>query len=563
LAKIAFVNTGRYSSSRGIKAFSDPVHLVAMHNLCKLAGHESRVFQLGAPNPEDSIAAILAYAPSFLGLSFLAPFKCDIELVDALLAPFEGRGIHLFLGGPDVEFDPTFYAHKYGTSAWASCTIVECPGERLFETIASHDFCLADPTVLSQLASLGAQILQQDGVTRIKGLPPMPLELQDHTRDYAFSVFQHKACVKWATGCWAACSFCPNIPAKSVYKDPALVAQEVRYLRDLGVQRLDIASPQFTAHPARASALIEALPLDTMPIFFSSRVDSLYHAITRFPDIWQRYAYSNRHGIGLGVDSFLPKKLLRLHKYHTLQQADAQQQRLDAVLSFFADTRLSIVFYMITFDWEMDLAEVQQELLALMECLNRYSSIIQISPENVTNTLSASPGSPLARQRKPLDFFRFERDPRLFLLLYSMYAMHEQMEEIIETSQESHDLMEAAAARLIVKLGLQLISLLEPISPEQADFSRSFAILGETLGDIFQEGPSAYRSNRVQQQLLAIYPLKSQRKIRASLDAIEHKMPSALLREFDVLLSRKAIHRMKINGKIDEKTMRKQLQKYT
>ncbi len=565
MSKIAFINTGRYTSSRGNTSFSDPVHLVAMHNLCKQAGYESRVFQLGSPTGEQSIEEVFHYNPSILGLSFLAPFKGDIDLVDSLLALFRNKGVKLFLGGPDIQFDPKFYITKFGDeklNEWDQCTLVDGPGETLIETLLQHSFNIASPDVATKLSELGATLSEKDGVYVVRGLPEVSLEIQDHSRDYDLSQFQWKAGVKWATGCWAACAFCPNIPGKSKYKSPDNVLEEVRYLQDLGVQKLDIASPQFTAHPKLASAVVGALPPDTLPVFFSSRVDSLYHAVTRYPEEWKRFANSARHGIGLGVDSFLPEKLVRMRKYSSLTQAQSQQERLDTVLSFFDETRLSIVFYMITFEWQMNLEEVQSELEALMACLNRYSSTLQIAPENVTNVLSHNRGSHFSKTMRPIDFLRFERDPRLFVMLYSMYSMHELMEDIINRSSESQELMEAAAARLMVKFGLRMIQLLQSISPEMADFATSFATLEDALGSIFMEGQDAYRSDRVLEHLIAVYPAKLQRKLQKFIAKEEKKMEKYLTKEYDILLTRKVLFRMKQEGKIDERTLARRLRKH-
>lgn len=565
MATIAFINTGRYTSSRGNTSFSDPVHLVAMHNLAKQGGYTSRVFQLGSPTGEQSIEEIYHYNPDILGLSFLAPFKGDIELVDGLLSLFRNRNIKLFLGGPDIQFDPKFYISRFGgdrINEWAQCVLVDGPGERLVETLLPHNFDIEAPEVEQQLTELGGTITNRDGVYLVRGLPEVSLDEQNHSRDYDLSQFQNKAGVKWATGCWAACSFCPNIPGKSKYKAPALVAEEMEYLRSLGAQKLDIASPQFTAHPKLASGVVGALPPDTLPVFFSSRVDSLFHAITRYPDEWKRFANSNTHGIGLGVDSFLPEKLVRMRKYNSIAQARQQDERLHTVLSFFSETRLNIVFYMITFEWQMCLEEVQLELEALMDCLNKYSSTLQIAPENVTNVLSHNRGSHFAKTMKPIDFLRFERDPRLFVMLYSMYSMHELMEDIIIRSEESHELMEAAAARLMVKFGLKMLKLLCHVPSEQANFETSFATLGDTLGHIFMEGQDAYRSERVLDQLLDVYPPKPQKKLRKFIAKEEKTMEKSLLREYDILLTRKVLFRMKQEGKMDERTLLRKLRKY-
>jgi division protein CdvB (Snf7/Vps24/ESCRT-III family) len=565
VSNIAFINTGKYSSSRGLTSFSDPVHLVAMSHLCKEAGHQSGVFQLGVPSVRESILNVYNFNPDVLGLSFLAPFKNELQQIDQLLRPFRHKGIHLLLGGPDIQFDPAFYIERYGgerAQEWASCILVDGPGETLIKALAACNFDFSHPEVQSSILSLGAKVEQVSGLWKVSGLREMSLDEQGYEREYDLAPFDDKAGVKWATGCWAACSFCPNIPGKSAYKSPERAVEEALYLQRHGALKLDVASPQFTAHPGHASKLVGALPPETPPVFFSSRIDSLYHAITRFPEEWKRFANQNTHGIGLGVDSFLPDKLMRLRKYHAIAQAHQQEERLDTVLSFFDETKLNIVFYMITFEWQMNLEEVQQELEALLSCLNRYSSTMQIAPENVTNVLSGNRGSHFSKTMKPIDFLRFERDPRLFLMLYTMYSLHESLEDWIEQIDESKELLESAASRVVVKLGLRFLELLGKVPLTEISYDASFAALEETLGAMFLEENMQFRSNRLQQRLLELYPSRAQRKLTKFLTKEEKKMEKTLRREFDILLTRKALHRMKQNGRIDQRTYEKKLAKY-
>ena len=79
---------------------------------------------------------------------------------------------------------------------------------------------------------------------------------------------------------------------------------------------------------------------------------------------------------------------------------------------------------------------------------------------------------------------------------------------------------------------------------------------------MFLEENMQFRSNRLQQRLLELYPSRAQRKLTKFLAKEEKKMEKTLRREFDILLTRKALHRMKQNGRIDQRTYEKKLAKY-
>ncbi len=84
----------------------------------------------------------------------------------------------------------------------------------------------------------------------------------------------------------------------------------------------------------------------------------------------------------------------------------------------------------------------------------------------------------------------------------------------------------------------------------------------DALGSIFMEGQDAYRSDRVLEHLIAVYPAKLQRKLQKFIAKEEKKMEKYLTKEYDILLTRKVLFRMKQEGKIDERTLARRLRKH-
>ncbi|OGC08427.1 hypothetical protein A3F86_04770 [candidate division WOR-1 bacterium RIFCSPLOWO2_12_FULL_45_9] len=250
--------------------------------------------------------------------------------------------------------------------------------------------------------------------------PAWPLDQQSFLRPYPdLLLYRHNAEVKWNVGCWARCSFCANEPTALDYRSPDLVLQELAHLRGLGAKNIGIAAANFLADPHRTSKIVDILPDDFSYVFFS-RVDSLYLAIEGYPDIWRRFSIW-RNRIQLGVESFLPERLApdRLGKYPSLRQAMSQEKKLKAILDFFAGTSVIIDAELIWLDWKMTLEEDEKDREILKALLSAYPDNFQTSNGSFMNYLRYSRGSRLAEEMKPVDFFDFQRDPRL-LFLYAV-----------------------------------------------------------------------------------------------------------------------------------------------
>ncbi len=531
--KIGFINTGTYRDAQGHSYFADPVHLVAMHRICCDAGHESMIFQLGFPSYEASTAQIARFQPDVLALSFLDEEKFHFYETDVFLQSFRNKGITLLIGGPEIQLDHPFYTHwlsHEGRQTWRAALLVKGPGECLIQALAPHDFALEDPATAQAIRDVAGTLHQDEhGIYHIQVTKELPLEQQKYERDYDLAPYGGVMCAKWAIGCWAACGFCFNIPRPPHYKSPQLAALEAQHLLDLGAKLIEIASPQFTAHPEKASLILDAVSNTAARLSFATRVDTLFLGIRRYESIWRRFAQSHQHQIAVGVDSFLPERLLRLQKYSKLQQANEQPQKIEAILQFFQGTSARIHFYLIPIDWQMDLAEAEKEIQTAADYLYRYPDVLRIPSENIVNRLSHSMGSPFAKHMAPRDFLRFERDPRLLLLHHITWDLHHTLHQTAETFHEPTALMEEVISLALIQGFLDACRLLRELSVASLPLDR------------WIERLSNHRdTSSIIERLLTDLPPQEASKIHAHIERTKKQCPKSLAKTLDTWLECKA-----------------------
>ena len=534
-SRIAFVNTGRYRTTKGNEFFSDPVHLVAMHNICKHAGHQSKIFQLGAPDGQTSIQQIQEYSPDVLALSFLDPYKYDLPLTHQLCQALDPPPKMVIMGGPDADLDGAFYRAQLQKQLPSQTRLVHIfgPGEQFFHRWVQLGLSTElEASVVSGMQDMSWRHTETGW--EVRGMKAIPLDQQDHSRDYDLSAYRGRVSVKWATGCWAACHFCYNLPQRSDYKSPQLAATEAQQLKQLGATMLDVTSPQFTAHPAKAAALVGALPKETPPVSFTSRVDSLYHSVDRYPEEWQHFANSQAHQIDIGLESFLPARLVRLNKYRKLQQARLQSGQLDALLRFFQHTKTALHLYLIPLDWQMDLEEARQENDALTSLLEQWPEGLYISPDNIGKRLSHAAGSHFSNQMSPMDFLRFERDPRLLLLCYITDWMFAHLLTVAPQLQEPEALVEETKTHFLCDMTSRIIKQLTPLTLP-ADF------LERALHQLRHDKPP----ESVVQELIALLPFGSRLRLKFFLDSERRGAKKRMRTTLDHLLTAKVQYRRK------------------
>jgi hypothetical protein len=245
---------------------------------------------------------------------------------------------------------------------------------------------------------------------------------QIFTRPYKdLSQFNNVGTAKLSSGCNGGCTFCPDGEIVADYRTPEQALEEIQTLAKMGARRIGFASANFPANYQKSSAIARILP-PGIGYHYASRIDSQFFAITRNPDSWKRFAFGNHRGltIDLGEETPLVDRLSpdRLRKYRTREQALQQNERLAAVLKFFRGSNTIFHLFEIPFDWKMTLAEALEHYREVNKFCALHEGQVELSFLGSYQLLTHAIGSPLSNSMSPLDYFRFERDPRaLFLAL--------------------------------------------------------------------------------------------------------------------------------------------------
>jgi len=411
---------GRASSTMipGARYFNEPVHLLGMHNIVRKRGAESAVFQFGLPSNKASVEAVREFGPQFLGLSFIGYEEAMLKGAHEIIGAMEKPPV-IMLGGPDVTFRPGFYSQEFGQYSKLEkgepVCVVEGPGEGFIEAITS-----ADGAALKSLLGSNVSIIKtgEHKTLLVSNFPAIKLNDLDFTRPYDLAGFNGLADVKWEVGCWGTCKYCSNTPGPIDYMSPSRVSEEVKYLSGLGAKHVSVASPNFTADPKKASEIMEVLPSIEFGLSIDSRVDSLFRAIKTDPEAWERFAHlSLGNEIDLGIESFIPERLVRIGKYPDLEKAAMQADKLDAIFEFFKNSKTAIRMYLMQLDWMMDLGEAELEARRTMDVLDKYGNFVFIGiTTGVARPITFQLNSFFSGKMSPIDFFNFKKDPRLLFL---------------------------------------------------------------------------------------------------------------------------------------------------
>jgi hypothetical protein len=399
-----------------------------------------------------------------LALSFLDEEKFHFYETDVFLQSFRNKGITLLVGGPEIQLDHPFYtkwlSHE-GHQTWRAAILVKGPGECLMQALAPHDFALEDPVTAQAIRDVAGTLHQDEhGIYHIQVTKELPLEQQKYERDYDVAPYGGVMCAKWAIGCWAVCGFCFNIPRPPHYKSPQLAALEAQHLLDLGAKLIEIASPQFTAHPEKASLVLDAVSKTAARLSFATRVDTLFLAIRRYESIWRRFAQSHQHQIAVGVDSFLPERLCACKNTQapTSQRTTPKDRSDPTVLSRYIRTNPFLLDPPRLANGSDGSRKRDTNSRRLLIPL---PDVLRIPSENIVNRLSHSMGSPFAKHMAPQDFLRFERDPRLLLLHHITWDLHHTLHQTAETFHEPAALMEEVVSLALIQGFLDTCHLCE------------------------------------------------------------------------------------------------------
>jgi len=461
--------------------FVEPAHLLPMHHIAKKNKLQSQIFQFGHPSREASIREIRDFKPDVLGLSFVANRHHALDGAHELLGAFSELP-NILIGGADPTAVPGRYADEFikysGLPKGNMLIIVRGRGEPFISAFTSNDEGTMEGFLMPRI-----RYRKLDGryAAEIDDIPFEPFDHNAILRPYDdFSAFHMVANVRWAVGCLGECKFCPPIPAGVDYASPDVALMEIDHLKELGVKAIRMASPDFTVDPDKSSQIVSSLPPMKYGYSFASRIDTFHQAMTRHPAAWKRYSNLSLNQIELGVESFIPERLVRMGKYHSVAKANLHVERLVDIINFFKGSKTPIRLFLIQLDWLMDLAEAETEALKTLSFLEEHYETAYISPDTgVGRIMSFSPGSFYANQMRPIDFFRFERDPRI-LLLYNRI----EMEKEIASDDLANGRIDERDVFLNVSFGmleyyLECIKYLKEVDPGSIDLDLGLNLLME------------------------------------------------------------------------------------
>jgi hypothetical protein len=336
-----------------------------------------------------------------LGLSYVGHRQEAIDGGRKLIESFPlSKRPNLVIGGTDVDYYFGEYMKAFNPlypQNNGSFIVVSGPGENIIQGMAEGNF-----------NSNGQRVVRDRSRISLEGL--------EFARPYSdLAVFNQAAQVIWERYCTRKCFFCPNEAKSPEYRTPEQARVEAVLLKNMGAQNIIVGSPNFLASPRKGSAIIAAVPKDVI-YELAARVDSLYHAIRKYPEVWESFRTGENH-IQLGVERFAPDALMRMGKYNRLSLAKKQAERLEYIFKFFRGSSTSITLFMILFDWQMNLSELEQEVGSLARYITNNTPNVMVVPEQLGQILIHNPGSTFAKRgMKPADFYRFERDPRCLML---------------------------------------------------------------------------------------------------------------------------------------------------
>ncbi|NQT30477.1 MAG: hypothetical protein HQ596_07880 [Candidatus Saganbacteria bacterium] len=397
---------------------SESAHLLGMSNACRKSGHPTAI-RNGVPADRVLLRYIRKLAPGQIAMSFIGGHPENIGAAHTILKSLPEPRPMLFVGGPDVRRHDGYYVDElapYYQDRFGGLVLTTGEGERLLSGFASNDF-----DVDGSFFKVGAGAMISEKAIIFGDLPHVPLDEHGFLRPYTdLSPYGSEAQVKWAMGCWANCGYCPNPPdGVADYRSPESAEKEVVYLDGLGVHRISVTAPNFLANIHKGSAIIDRVPKAGKLYSLTVRPDSLLWTVEKYPDIWQEFG-RGWNIMGVGPETTLAARADRMGKYRTPAQAEIITAKLEKPLSFFEDIpglHTSLLWFLIPFDWRMNLTELEQEIDNLADYSKRFPKTLIIQPDTLGQILHYSPGSPFVQKMgmKEIDFYRFD-DPRCLLL---------------------------------------------------------------------------------------------------------------------------------------------------
>lgn len=162
----------------------------------------------------------------------------------------------------------------------------------------------------------------------------------DYERNYEMELYNYTAMPNYQRGCIGTCIYCTGCGhVKIRYKSPKKAFEELKYLVSVKkVTRIFPLGPDFTANVHKGAEIIKEFNrenVEGLEFVLVVRLDTLYKSMQLYPEDWKIFTEKNQVVFQIGIESFVPKKLMRLGKYKNYNnpyinnQADILQELMD------------------------------------------------------------------------------------------------------------------------------------------------------------------------------------------------------------------------------------------
>lgn len=356
---------------------SEPIRLVGMHNILESFGYSCEIvddfrykYDIGS-----LVKIISEMNPDILGVSCYADSDSIIYLMRVyplIMDSLKNKKPITIFGGLHATYNPEDVAVRYQQPDF----IVSGEGEPIIEDLALIDFDKKLAKESRFHAKSWDPIFEEQGIDSIvlnSRKSKFSLDALDFERPYDLSDYGY-ARVEFQRGCTGRCTFCFGDQYRVKYKSPERIREELNYLiREQGINSIRPAGPDFTANPKKAAEIIDMMNRSGFSDFefgIMTRLDTFYRSLMDHKEIWKTFIKDHGLDCYMGVESFHPKKLVRLKKYSEDNPSRKNQRKMiQQILGEFP--KLNISASLILFEPETNVLELVYDCSSAIHLLER------------------------------------------------------------------------------------------------------------------------------------------------------------------------------------------------
>jgi len=353
-----------YVSNASLKSYADrtePAHLVGMFGEAVCAGVQADIIDAYSARLSAVALADRLNSGGFTHAGFTTyTYEPCLEYLKELRSSLN-PAIVTIAGGPGGTYLPELIATTLQPD-W----LVQDDGEPAIRALIAHDWKDLDHDLI--------------GETRVLRAPLSKLDTYSFRRPYSLQPYGFEASPRLQRGCKGSCVFC----AGAFQRDFDCLSKHVfaamleHLFAELGMQILSPAGPDFTAMPAQANQLIEAL-LESGYHLRSFRpgvrLDTLTRAVRLDPDLWTRLSHWTDVRLESSIESFAPARLARLGKNVSPAYLDAIGDRIAEIL---AACPSHMVLGRIALDPTVTIEEFVEDCRLLIALLERFPDQVTV-----------------------------------------------------------------------------------------------------------------------------------------------------------------------------------------